>query len=53
MALCKCISNVRFSYGPAMKNDQGVEQMEKMFASWRASPITASVYNMKLIKDFE
>jgi aspartate/methionine/tyrosine aminotransferase len=55
MARSKCISNVRFSYGPPMRNlTKGVEQMEKMIASWRASPITASVYNMKIDpKDFE
>jgi len=41
----KCISNVRFSYGPPMINlTLGVSHMEKMIIQWREHSISASVY---------
>jgi aspartate/methionine/tyrosine aminotransferase len=41
----KCISNVRFSYGPAMENlTKGVAAIERMIQEWKCKPTRASIY---------
>eukprot|EP00978_Attheya_sp_CCMP212_P041712 scaffold242659_cov41-Attheya_sp.AAC.1 len=46
VAMSKCISNVRFSYGPPMRNlTKGIENMEKMIRSWKKHPQRPSIYD--------
>eukprot|EP01083_Nonionella_stella_P108531 315786_1 len=41
----KCISFVRFSYGPAMENlEKGVKSMGKMIEYWKSNPESADMY---------
>jgi aspartate/methionine/tyrosine aminotransferase len=45
----KCISNVRFSYGPPFENlKKGMEQIKTMVAEWKRAPITASIYEKRV-----
>lgn len=47
----KCISNVRFSYGPPMPNlTKGVEAMDKMIQEWKKKPTRASVYEQRKVE---
>jgi len=42
------ISNVRFSYGPPMRNlVNGVKHMRQMIDLWKKHPMTASIYEKK------
>ena len=42
------ISNVRFSYGPPMRNlVNGVKHMRQMIDLWKEHPMTASIYEKK------
>jgi len=49
MAKSKCISNVRFSYGPAMHNlQEGVKNMEKMIKFWKGHSVNAITYEKQM-----
>lgn len=45
VATSKCLANVRFSYGPPMRNlTLGMKHIEEMIKKWKAAPVRASVY---------
>jgi hypothetical protein len=48
-----CISNVRFSYGPPMRNlTIGMKNMAEMIAKWRKAPVRASAYAVEEFQHF-
>jgi len=45
----KCISNVRFSYGPPFVNlEKGMAQIKCMIEKWEKSPMRASIYEQQV-----
>lgn len=46
-----CIANVRFSYGPSMRNlTVGMKNLAEMIAKWSKNPERASVYALEAAK---